>query len=217
MPGPQGWRRPGAGDRWPDLESCGHQEGTSMAPHRARARALGIIVLAAIAFAALPVSASAGGNGATVVRGIQLAAGTCGDGGYWMTGSLEGCWQIETFVPKGAEDKAHYRATGRERFDGCLGSVCGAFFTTYSFTAKTDGPWPTSPEIHGRCHHPITGGEGGFAGASGELSFHDVVDVSPPYYPYQGNIHLAAGAGGSAKSAARAASVATASATSTTC
>jgi hypothetical protein len=58
-------------------------------------------------------------------------------------------------VPKGGEDKAHYRATGTEHFEGCLGSICGSFDTTFSFTTKTDGPWPTSPEIHGRCHHPI--------------------------------------------------------------
>ena len=71
-------------------------------------------------------------------------------------------------------------------------TACGTFDTTFSFTAKMDGPWPTSAEIHGRCHHPITrgSGTGGFTGASRRAQFHDVV-VSPPYYPTDGNIHLA--------------------------
>jgi hypothetical protein len=147
---------------------------------RIRAVALGISVVAASLTLAAPAALAGGGAGATTVRGTQLALGSCEDEqygeGYAMAGALEGCWWIVTFVPKGGEDKAHYRATGTEHFEGCLGSVCGSFDTTYSFTAKTDGPWPTSPEIHGRCHHPIDAekGTGGFAGASGELSFHDV-------------------------------------------
>ena len=108
-----------------------------------------------------------------------------------MTGSLVGCWVIDTFETTSDPSKSHFRATGTEHFTGCLGSVCGTFFTTYSFTAKTDGPWPTAAEVHGRCHHPVIGGTDGFAGASGEISFHDVVDVSPPHYPYVGNVHLA--------------------------
>ena len=50
-----------------------------------------------------------------------------------------------------------------------------------------------SPDIFGRCHHPVVGGTDGFAGARGEISFTDVVDVSPPYYPYWGNLRLATG------------------------
>jgi hypothetical protein len=85
-------------------------------------------------------------------------------------------------------------ATGEEHFTGWIGSTYGTFYTRYRFTAKTDGPWPTSAEIHGRCHHPITGGDGAFAGISGEISFKDVVDVSPPDYPYWGAIRLPASA-----------------------
>ena len=190
---------------------------------RVRAVALGISVLAASLTLAAPAALAGGSIGATIVRGTQLAFGSCADEqfgqGYAMTGALEGCWWIVTFVPKGGDDKAHYRATGTEHFEGCLGSVCGSFDTTYSFTAKTDGPWPTSPEIHGRCHHPIDAekGTGGFAGATGELSFHDVVDVSPPYYPYWGNVHLATSAAGGAARTARLASIATATASGTTC
>ena len=177
---------------------------------RTSRRAVGRLLAAALFVAALiPASASAAGNGATIVRGIQQAAGTCANGGYAMTGALQGCWWIDTFETKSDPTKSHYRATGTEHFRGCLGSVCGTFTTTYSFTAKTAGPWPTSAEIHGRCHHPVTGGTGGFRGASGEISFHDVVNVSPPYYPYWGNVHLAKGSLAAAGSTVRLASIAT--------
>lgn len=161
----------------------------------ARHRRLGrraILPLLVALIGSLPsAGAVAANNGTTIVRGDQLAAGTCPDGGYRMTGSLVGCWWIDTFETNSDPDNSTVRATGTEHFTGCLGSTCGTFFTAYTFTAKTDGPWPTSAEIHGRCHHPVIGGTGGFAGASGEISFHDVVDVSPPYYPYIGNVHLA--------------------------
>lgn len=161
-----------------------------------RYRLPAIALLAALLLAsAIPAGASAAGRGSTIVRGTQLAAGSCADGGYAMTGDLVGCWWIDTFDAWSDPDKSTLRATGTEHFTGCLGSVCGTFFTTYVFTAKTDGPWPVSPEIHGRCHHPVVGGTGGFAGARGEISFTDVVDVNPPYYPYWGNIHLASSSG----------------------
>lgn len=76
--------------------------------------------------------------------------------------------------------------TGTELFDGWLGSLHGTFTTTFEYTAKMAGPWTTSAEIHGRCHHPVTGGTGDFAGASGEVSFRDVVYVNPPYLPVLG-------------------------------
>ena len=60
---------------------------------------------------------------------------------------------------------------------------------------EPDGPpvaqrRPVTTELHGRCHHPIVGGDGVFAGARGELSFTDVVDANPVYYPYWGNVQL---------------------------
>ena len=160
--------------------------------HRRRlGRRAALPLLVALVGSLLTAGAVAASNGTTIVRGVQLAAGSCEDGGYAMTGSLVGCWWIDSFETKSDPEKSNFRLTGTEHFTGCIGSTCGTLYTTYSFTAKTDGPWPTSAEIHGRCHHPIIGGTGGFAGASGVLNFHDVVDVSPPYYPYAGNVHLA--------------------------
>jgi hypothetical protein len=160
-------------------------------PRRRHGRRAVLPLVVALIGSLLAAGAVAADNGTTIVRGVQLASGTCADGGYQMTGSLTGCWWIDTFETKSDPDKSNFRATGTEHFTCCLGSTCGTFFTTYTFTAKTDGPWPTSAEIHGRCHHPITGGTGAFAGVSGVISFHDVVDVSPPSYPYAGNVHVA--------------------------
>jgi hypothetical protein len=162
------------------------------------ARVLAALVGAMFLLSVVAVSGAAAGGGATVASGIQLAAGTCENGGYEMTGSLTGCWWIDAFESRTDPARHNFRATGTEHFTGCLGEVCGTFTTTYSFSAKMAGPWGTSTtEIHGRCHHPITGGTDGFAGASGELTFHDVVDVSPPYYPYTGSIRLGRSAGAS--------------------
>jgi hypothetical protein len=177
-----------------DLDEHG---GHSMSKDHLRARILAVSA-ALLLLAAVVVPASAAG-GATIVQGTQLAYGSCGAGtGYAMTGSLDGCWWIDTFESSTDPSKHNYRATGQEHFQGCLGTVCGSFETTYIFTAKTDGPWGEgATEIHGRCHHPIVpgSGTGGFTGVTGQLSFHDVVDVSPPYYPYHGSLRLVAGAG----------------------
>jgi len=166
-----------------------------LARHRPSRWRVVLPLVAMVLGSLLSAGGAAAGNGTTVVRGVQLAAGTCADGGYAMTGSLEGCWWVLTGDSKSDPAKSNFRITGHERFEGCLGTICGSFETDYSFTGKATGPWQTSPEIHGRCHHPIDPslGTGGFEGATGVFSFHDVVDVSPPYYPYVGNIHLARG------------------------
>ena len=162
-----------------------------------RARAA-LATLAVLLLAALPATTAAAGKGATVVGGVQLAYGTCGDGGgYAMTGDLAGCWYITEFTPNPhlTDSKHNLEATGTELFDGWIGSLRGTFTTTFQYTAKMDGPWGTSAEIHGRCHHPVVAGSGtgDFVGITGELSFKDVVDLDPPYYPYWGNVRIPGG------------------------
>lgn len=156
-----------------------------------RLRRAGVVLMAAFALATtIPVTVSAAGQGSTIVRGIQHAYGTCGDGtGYLMTGDLEGCWWIDT-VDVGPS-RGTFLATGTEHFTGWIGSRYGTFYTTYTFTAQYDG----DVELHGRCHHPVVRGDGDFAGISGVLNFTDVVDVDPPYYPYWGTLRLSAEAG----------------------
>jgi hypothetical protein len=146
-----------------------------------------IVAAAGLIAAIIPATAWAAGGGATIARGIQHEFGSCGsDDGYLMTGSLEGCWWVDTFEVKPMPVHGTMLAHGVEHFEGCLGTVCGTFATTYTYTARFDG----ATELHGRCHHPITGGTGGFAGARGELEFTDVVSAEPFFYPYWGNIQL---------------------------
>jgi hypothetical protein len=141
----------------------------------------------------IPGTAAAGGSGSLAITGIQHEFGSCGGDGYLMTGDLEGCWWITSFESKTDESRHNVRATGTELFDGWIGSRHGTFTTTFQYTAKMDGPWVNFIEIHGRCHHPVeaSSGTGDLVGISGELSFKDVVDVNPPYYPYWGSLRIA--------------------------
>jgi hypothetical protein len=135
--------------------------------------ALGLSTL--VLASALAPTALAGG--ATQIRGLlepDIAAACPASvgalGAYVASGSLEGCWYVDTAEFKN-ESQNGFLAVGTEHFTGCLnGSTCGTFFTTYSFTAKiVDGV-----EVHGRCNHPISGGTGGFAGVSGVIHMHDL-------------------------------------------
>lgn len=165
----------------------------SSQPGTGRLRRACVVLIAAVALAAtIPLTVSAGGQGSTIVQGIQHAYGTCGNGtGYLMTGDLQGCWWIDTAIEGPSRGTALIRGT--EHFTGSIGSRYGTFYTTYTFTAQFDDE--TGAELHGRCHHPVVGGEGDFAGISGVLTFKDVVDVIPNYYPYRGTLRLAGGAG----------------------
>ena len=163
-------------------------QGSARIVRRTARRTAQFIVAVGLIAAVIPGSAAAAGSGATIVRGIQHEYGSCGinHDGYAMTGSLEGCWWVDTFDLKRTAAQGTMLATGTEHFDGCLGQVCGTFWTTYTYTARFDG----ATELHGRCHHPIQSGVGGFAGARGELSFTDVVGAEPFFYPYWGNVQL---------------------------
>ena len=132
--------------------------------------ALGISMALAAALAPGAMASSA-----TIVEGIQApdAGNACTDNPdavvtYTMSGSLVGCWYLDTAEYKNVS-RTGVLVTGTEHFVGCLGATCGTLSTTFSFTAKYDG----DTEVHGRCYHPITGGTGGFAGASGSLTFKD--------------------------------------------
>jgi hypothetical protein len=138
---------------------------------------------------ALGGTASAGSPGTNRVSGLLAPdrGGSCTEhpnpqGGAWdVTGTLVGCWYVDTYVVDNQSSGGGIVATGTETFSGCLGSTCGHLFTTYTFTAKYDG----NTETHGRCHHPITGGDSGFSGATGEIEMKDLPNGSSPY---QGNV-----------------------------
>ena len=153
--------------------------------------------VAALVFVVLAIPASAG---TTQISGIGVFNNGCqppagsppGNPGDYppidlSSGSLDGCWytyvSASKFNPSGT-----YIEQGTEIFVGCLnGTTCGTFETTYTFTAKyVDDTF--AEEIHGRCHHPIVGGTGRFAGVKGVILFKD--DVVNLKYHYRGHISL---------------------------
>lgn len=153
--------------------------------------------VAVLALAVLAIPATA--RGTRQVSGIGVFNNECqppagsppadlGDPPIDLSGgSLDGCWYTyvseSKFNPSGT-----YIEQGTEIFVGCLdGTTCGTFETTYTFTAKyVDDTF--AEEIHGRCHHPIVGGTGDFAGAKGVILFKD--DVVNLIYNYRGHISL---------------------------
>ena len=152
------------------------------------------------ALVAVVAAQAAAGAGATVVRGDQLLAGASNCPAadaftYRMAGGLVGCWYTDSGEVRNATPSGVVIVSGTEHFVGCLntngnqtcdpGEPTGTFNTTYTFSSKYAA---SGDEIHGRCHHPIIGGTGGFARASGELSFTDI--PSEGRFPYHGPINL---------------------------
>ena len=162
-----------------------------------------LVLSVGLAAVAALVAVQAGiGASATIVRGDQLIAGSqncegADAGTYRMAGALVGCWYTVTFdvVQENDNPGGKFKASGTEQFVGCLntngnatcdpGEPSGTFDTTFVFTAKFA---PTGDEIHGRCHHPIVGGTGAFAGASGGISFKDI--PSEGRFPYHGELKI---------------------------
>ena len=154
------------------------------------------VLVATVALLSMAIPAQAGGS--TVVRGHQSppVASCMGEsspnGTFEMTGDLVGCWYIDEISADHFAPSGNATFTGTEHFTGCLDDgdgVCtasdpwGTFHTTFKFTAKFDTV--TGVEIHGRCHHPIVGGDADFEGIGGVISFHDIVtptDVSADYF-----------------------------------
>ena len=160
--------------------------------HTARhVSATAAVAALALAFLAMPASA-----GTTQVSGVGVFNTECQppvgsppvDPGDYppieLTGSLHGCWY--TYVSSSKFNRSGtYQEKGTEIFVGCMNGTCGTFETSYTFTAKyVDDTF--AEEIHGRCHHPIVGGTGGFAAAKGLLNFKD--DVVNLKFDYRGHI-----------------------------
>jgi len=98
-------------------------------------------------------------------------------GTYTVSGTLSGCWYIIEWNVQNETPSGEFQASGTERFVGWLGSRQGEFRTSYTYTYKIVG----GALVHGRCHHPITGGTGGFATVSGVLQMHDLPNGCSTY------------------------------------
>jgi hypothetical protein len=152
---------------------------------RALLRRTAVMAAALFTVAALPGMASAAASGTTQVSGLLEPDRDASciehpdpEGGAWdVSGSLVGCWYVDTYVVENESNAGGFVASGTETFSGCLGSRCGHIFTTYKFTARYEG----DTETHGRCHHPIVGGDGGFEGVSGVIEMKDLPNGCSTY------------------------------------
>jgi hypothetical protein len=158
-----------------------------------------LIALVTVLAVALLVAAPASAEGAGQVSGNQTPVAACDGstslGTYAMDGSLIGCWFTDSFDVVREHASGTVQVTGTEHFDGCLdlggdGSCSGDPEGTLSFSFQFSGKFDlvTSAEIRGRCQHPILSGTGGFATASGVITFKD--DVVTGIAPYRGNVRL---------------------------
>ena len=147
-------------------------------------------ILAAAAALALAASASAATyqvSGKQIV--VDEAAGT-----FKMQGGLIGDWAITSFTE--IAKAPIYRAKGTELFVGCLdagrdgsckGDPAGKLRFTISYWAKFDDQGGL---VWGSCYHPVTGGTGAFAGATGVLMMVDTPTAQGVSTSYIGNVTL---------------------------
>lgn len=137
-------------------------------------------------------------------------------GTYLMHGSLVGAWAITSFEPVYVSDTL-YVARGTERFAGCLDQNRNGTCQSkerhgrirFSFTSWANFDGTTGAYLGGGCVHPVTGGSGGFANATGTLLMKDTVHGDDVRTTYWGELQFggAAAATRTAEPAATAAAV----------
>jgi hypothetical protein len=155
-----------------------------------------------LAFAASAFLLAAGSATAVPVSGEQFSVSgkqtpAKGDGdSFRMSGGLLGSWEITSF--KTVAVKPVFRGKGTELFDGCIdvkrdgscaGDPSGQLKFKFRYWAKIS---PHEQVQLGTCSHPVTGGSGDFAGATGFLMMVDTPIKKPPLIVthYEGVITL---------------------------
>ncbi len=159
------------------------------------------IVAVAVAAALAGTGSAVAGDDTTQVDGIQtlISFGNPfdpADDVYRMEATVTAARHSSARGTRGRSSPESSRrpgsttATGTEEFDGCLdangdgscgaGEPAGTLSFNYKFSGKYDPI--TFAQQHGRCHHPITGGTGDFARASGVLRFKDDPAIGCSYY-----------------------------------
>jgi hypothetical protein len=147
--------------------------------------AIAVTVGALIGAAGIAGVADAGGP-VTQISGTATLAGGDGSGECGgktslltlvLVGDLDGCWYtddaVATVTPSGVVNEG-----GAETFVGTWMGESITFTTVYKFTAKFDA---AGNEIHGRCQHPIVGGD-----VDGRVDFKDDVDTG--IFDYRGHL-----------------------------
>ena len=148
------------------------------------------VVAALVGASALPVSADGKKGGERITVSGNSVPSDCNDGegagAIALTGDLEGCL---TFFPKRftcdeLNGFARYRESGTESFEGTLHGEPGRFSTSYTLEATYEsgscaefeaGGFPFLSQLTGGCDHYVRGRSGAFRGASGLITFFDVI------------------------------------------
>ena len=162
--------------------------------HTAIGRVAAVVVLAAAM--AIAVATPAGAIG---VKGHQKPVGPSK---YRMTGDLRGKWRV-TALPRSVDEpgvpgqrQGALQRLPRPRPRSLLfrQSASGKLFFTFRYWAIFDEG--DTPEL-GTCAHPVVGGTGSFAGATGFLMMVDTPIRRAPGIKtrYEGEINLGRGAG----------------------
>ena len=158
-----------------------------------------LLVVAAALMLAAPASAATAYQVSGTQTVVDEAAGT-----YQMHGSLVGDWRFTAYTE--IATSPIYRAKGTELFSGCLdvrrdgsckGDPSGTLQFRFKYWAQFDAQGAL---VWGTCTHPITGGTGAFAGATGVLAMVDTPTPEGVSTSYIGNVTLR----GAAKSRAHA-------------
>ena len=155
-----------------------------------------------VAAVALATAASAGAATTYQVSGKQIAVNE-DQGTYVMRGGLVGDWTITGFTELATSPI--YKAKGTELFSGCIdvrrdgsckGDPSGKLRFTFKYWAQFDG---TGALVWGSCVHPITGGTGAFANATGVLAMVDTPTAQGVSTSYIGHVTLAGASRGHAR------------------
>ena len=136
-------------------------------------------LVAALGAAALVAAAPAAATTTTSLSGTQTVVNEK-KGIYEMHGSLVGTWYNTSFVPR-YKSASPFVATGTEKFVGCIdsdrsaacdaGEPSGTLKLTFVYWGDYDPK--TQALLRAACVHPIVGGTGSFAKASGVLFMKD--------------------------------------------
>jgi hypothetical protein len=152
-----------------------------------------IAVLAGLAMAAPSGAVHVSGEQFSVT-GKQTPTGN--EEVFRMSGGLVGKWEITSF--KTVAVKPVFRGKGTESFNGCIdvkgdGSCAGDPSGTMKFSFRYWAQLDQDGKVQlGTCAHPVTGGSGDFANATGFLMMVDTPISKPPFTVthYQGTITL---------------------------
>jgi large exoprotein involved in heme utilization and adhesion len=170
-----------------------------------RTALIAAIVCATAAVGAGPAGAAGGPQPKTVhVRGTQQAVNGSTDFFTMRSDAgragLVGDWAVTDRFSRDFRSPFYFE-TGAERFNGCLdrngdnachGEPSGSMTFTYALWIKFDPALlpDVFSELAGGCVHPVTGGSGAFAGASGLLTMRDRPVGDEIETTYRGNLAL---------------------------